>query len=170
MDDLSRRIDEAMRIRGMSQADLCRATKMGSSKISYILQGKTTDPRMSTLIKIADALDISLDYLAGTRDDAAPRLTRDESVLVSDYRDCTPERRRKAADAVRDQRVLSQAQESDGASFADLAARVKAGGDMPTDEEVRAAIAHDAMRTATGEYEPTTMERFLRRTAEGGAA
>ena len=116
MDDLSQRIDEAMRVRGMSQADLCRATKMGSSKISYILQGKTTDPRISTLIKIADALDISLDYLAGTRDDAAPRLTREESVLLSDYRECTPERRRKAAEAVRDQRALSQAQEADGES------------------------------------------------------
>ena len=119
MDGLSQRIDEAMRVRGMSQADLCRATKMGSSKISYILQGKTTDPRISTLIKIADALDISLDYLAGTRDDAAPRLTREESVLLSDYRECTPERRRKAADAVRDQRALSQAQETAGESSND---------------------------------------------------
>lgn len=119
MDDLSQRIDEAMRVRGMSQADLCRATKMGSSKISYILQGKTTDPRISTLIKIADALDISLDYLVGTRDDAAPRLTREESALLSDYRECTPERRRKAADAVRDQRVISQAQEGAGESSND---------------------------------------------------
>lgn len=169
MDDLSRRIDEAMRIRGMSQADLCRATKMGSSKISYILQGKTTDPRMSTLIKIADALDISLDYLAGTRDDAAPRLTRDESVLLSDYRDCTPERRRKAADAVRDQRVLSQAQEGDGRSFDDLMAQVKAGGDMPTSEEVRAAIVHDA-RAAMGGYETSPVERQLNSRAEEGAA
>lgn len=169
MDDLSQRIDEAMRVRGMSQADLCRATKMGSSKISYILQGKTTDPRISTLIKIADALDISLDYLAGTRDDAAPRLTRDESVLLSDYRDCTPERRRKAADAVRDQRVLSQAQEGDGRSFDDLMAQVKAGGDMPTSEEVRAAIVHDA-RAAMGGYETSPVERQLNSRAEEGAA
>ena len=116
MNDLSRRIDEAMRMRGMSQADLCRATKMGSSKISYILQGKTTDPRISTLVKIADALNISLDYLAGRREDAAPRLTRDESILLSDFRQCTPERRRKAADAVRDQRSLSQGLESAGES------------------------------------------------------
>ena len=116
MNDLSRRIDEAMRMRGMSQADLCRATKMGSSKISYILQGKTTDPRISTLVKIADALNISLDYLAGRREDAAPRLTRNESILLSDFRQCTPERRRKAADAVRDQRSLSQGLESAGES------------------------------------------------------
>lgn len=169
MDDLSQRIDEAMRVRGMSQADLCRATKMGSSKISYILQGKTTDPRISTLIKIADALDISLDYLAGTRDDAAPRLTREESVLLSDYRDCTPERRRKAADAVRDQRVLSQAQEVDGRSFDDLMAQVKAGGDMPTSEEVRAAIEHDAKKSM-GEYKPRSVERLLNSRAEEGAA
>lgn len=47
----------------------------------------------------------------------SPPLTRDESVLLSDYRDCTPERRRKAADAVRDQRVISQGQEAAGGSY-----------------------------------------------------
>lgn len=119
MDGLNQRIEESMRLRGISQADLCRMTQMGSSKISYILQGKTTDPRLSTVVRIADALDVSLDYLAGRREDPAPRLTRDETVLISDYRDCTPERQRKAADAVRDQRSLSQAQEAAGESFDD---------------------------------------------------
>lgn len=119
MDGLNRRIEESMRLRGISQADLCRMTEMGSSKISYILQGKTTDPRFSTVVRIADALDVSLDYLAGRREDPAPRLTRDEAVLISDYRDCTPERQRKAADAVRDQRVLSQGQEVAGESSDD---------------------------------------------------
>lgn len=119
MDGLNKRIEESMRLRGISQADLCRMTKMGSSKISYILQGKTTDPRFSTVVRIADALDVSLDYLAGRREDPAHRLTRDEAVLISDYRDCTPERQRKAADAVRDQRVLSQGQEGSGESSDD---------------------------------------------------
>ncbi|WP_306792715.1 helix-turn-helix domain-containing protein [Collinsella ureilytica] len=35
-------------------------------------------------------------------------LDRDETLLVADFRSCTPDRRRKAADAVRDQRDLSQ--------------------------------------------------------------
>lgn len=52
------------------------------------------------------------------RDEARP-LSQDESVLVSDYRECTPDRRRKAAEAVRDQRSLSQAQEGAGASSDD---------------------------------------------------
>lgn len=119
MDGLNKRIEESMRLRGISQADLCRMTEMGSSKISYILQGKTTDPRLSTVVRIADALDVSLDYLAGRREDPAPRLTHDESVLVSDYRECTPDRRRKVAEAVRDQRVLSQGQEAVGESSDD---------------------------------------------------
>lgn len=57
------------------------------------------------------------------RDEARP-LSQDESVLVSDYRECTPDRRRKAVEAVRDQRSLSQAQEGAGASFENMESEV----------------------------------------------
>lgn len=63
--ELRDRIATAMKAAGMSQADLCRATQMGSSKVSQLLKGKVEDPRLSTAIKIADALGVSLDYLAG---------------------------------------------------------------------------------------------------------
>ncbi len=63
--ELRDRIAVAMKAAGMSQADLCRATNMGSSKISQLLKGKVEDPRLSTAIKVADALGVSLDYLAG---------------------------------------------------------------------------------------------------------
>lgn len=63
--ELRDRISAAMKVSGMSQADLSRATGMGTSKVSQILKGKVTDPRLSTAIKIADALNVSLDYLAG---------------------------------------------------------------------------------------------------------
>lgn len=39
---------------------------------------------------------------------SAPPLNRDESILLADYRSCSPPRRRRAAEAVRDQRVLSE--------------------------------------------------------------
>lgn len=70
--ELKDRVAAAMKAKGMSQADLCRAAGITSSKASYILQGKTTDPRLSTAIRIADALGVSLDYLAG-REQPPPR-------------------------------------------------------------------------------------------------
>lgn len=167
--EFQERLQKIMDEKKLKQVNLAELTGLSSAQINHLVSGRTKDPKFETVVKIADALDISLDYLAGTRDDAAPRLTREESVLLSDYRDCTPERRRKAADAVRDQRVLSQAQESGGRSFDDLMAQVKAGGDMPTSEEVRAAIEHDA-RAIMGEYEPSSVERLLNSRAEEGAA
>lgn len=51
----------------MLQNDLYDDPK-DSSKISQIVNGKVKDPRVSTLIKIANALDVSLDYLVGRTD------------------------------------------------------------------------------------------------------
>jgi len=62
---LSERIQYAMDKRGITQADLARATGMTSSNIAYIVSGKTKDPRLSNVIAIAKALDVSLSYLAG---------------------------------------------------------------------------------------------------------
>lgn len=84
------RVLEALQTRGMTQADLCHITQMGSSKVSQILSGKVKDPRLSTAIKIADALDVSLDYLAGRKESKAVRMSRDESSLLDNYRTATP--------------------------------------------------------------------------------
>lgn len=67
MEILQKRINQAMNAKGYLQNDLYTDQK-DSSKISLIVNGKVKDPRMSTLIKIADALDVSLDYLAGRTD------------------------------------------------------------------------------------------------------
>lgn len=112
--EFQERLQKIMDEKKLKQVNLAELTGLSSAQINHLVSGRTKDPKFETVVKVADALDVSLDYLAGTRDDVAPRLTRDESVLLSDYRGCTPERRRKAADAVRDQRVLSQAQESAG--------------------------------------------------------
>lgn len=68
METLQKRINQAMKSKGYGQADLVRVTKEGASKISQLVNGKVKDPRMSTLVKIAEALDVSLDYLAGRTD------------------------------------------------------------------------------------------------------
>ena len=64
---LAERIQYAMDMRGMTQADLARATGIGTSNIAYIVNGTTKDPRLSNIIKIAQALGVSLNYLAGIK-------------------------------------------------------------------------------------------------------
>lgn len=106
--DLKDRINKSMISNGINQAELCRKTGMGSSKVSQILQGKTTDPRLSTVLKIADALDVSLDYLAGRKQTPEIRLSTDEKQLVSNYRDSTPDRKRTLQQTAHDSAVMSK--------------------------------------------------------------
>jgi putative transcriptional regulator len=65
---LSDRIQQAMDKRGITQADLARMTGMTTSNIAYIVNGKTKDPRFQSVLLIADALGVSLNYLAGIDD------------------------------------------------------------------------------------------------------
>ena len=50
--------------RGIQRREFCRALGIPESTFSYIIQGKG-DPRTSTLLKIADALNVPCDYLLG---------------------------------------------------------------------------------------------------------
>lgn len=51
------------RERRLSQSDLCKKTALAYHTIAKIENGSTADPRISTLEKIAEALDVSLDVL-----------------------------------------------------------------------------------------------------------
>ena len=62
---LAERIQYAMDKRGITQADLARMTGMTTSNVAYIVNGKTKDPRFQSVLLIADALGVSLNYLAG---------------------------------------------------------------------------------------------------------
>lgn len=59
------RINYAMQRQGVSQADLARATGLSTGLVAQIVSGRTQDPRLSNIIKIADALHVPVDYLAG---------------------------------------------------------------------------------------------------------
>lgn len=65
--NLGERIQSALEVRDMTQADLARATGLSTGLIAQIVSGRTADPRFSNVVKIAKALDVSLEYLAGTR-------------------------------------------------------------------------------------------------------
>ena len=47
----------------LTLAVLSKMTGLGTGRLSEIETGVTSDPRMSTLIKLADALDVTLDEL-----------------------------------------------------------------------------------------------------------
>lgn len=65
IEGLASRIQKAMDARGMTQADLARATGMSTAQVSLIVSGKTKDPQFRSILLVADALDVSLNYLAG---------------------------------------------------------------------------------------------------------
>ena len=65
MSTLSERIQFALEMRDMTQADLCRETGFSSALVSQICSGKTTNPKLNHIMAIANALGVSLDYLAG---------------------------------------------------------------------------------------------------------
>ena len=62
---LGERIQNALDVRDMTQADLARATGLSTGLIAQIVRGRTKDPHFSNVVKIARALDVSLNYLAG---------------------------------------------------------------------------------------------------------
>lgn len=65
---LADRIVYALEKREMSQADLARKSGLSTAVVAQIVTGKTKDPQLTTVVKIATALGVSLNYLAGLTD------------------------------------------------------------------------------------------------------
>lgn len=61
---ISKRMREAMNIRNINQAELCRKTGIGKSSISTYLSGDY-EPKQTNLYKIAEALEVSIPWLNG---------------------------------------------------------------------------------------------------------
>lgn len=61
----SQNLKAAMNERQMNQKQLAGLTGLAVSSISQYLSGKTAIPKESTLLKIAQALDTSVDFLSG---------------------------------------------------------------------------------------------------------
>lgn len=66
-ENLSSRIRNVLDLRQMTQADLARKTGFSTALISQICSGKTNSPHFNIMVGIADALEVSLDYLAGRK-------------------------------------------------------------------------------------------------------
>lgn len=67
--NLSERIVAAMNAKGWKQADLCRATGLSTALVSKIITGKILEPQLGTVMTIAKALDVDMNYMAGWNED-----------------------------------------------------------------------------------------------------
>lgn len=81
--DFTARITALLNESQMTQADLCRKAKIKTSAMANYYTGKTK-PKLESALKIAEALNISLDELTGWKPRA---LTPAESQLLNIFRE-----------------------------------------------------------------------------------
>lgn len=113
-----------MERRNWKQVDLCRAANISSSQATHLMNGRTRDPSLSTAAKIANALDISMDYLAGLTDNPAGmseeelnelRLNADARALLDGFSKLPPEGKRSINEQMEFQLSKNGAQGPDSA-------------------------------------------------------
>lgn len=94
-----KRIEKALMIKGMKQADLCKLTGIPKSSLSLYLKG-AYEPKQDKLYKMADALNVSDLWLMGydvpmRREQITPtELTSAERIMLDLFRR-VPERQQK---------------------------------------------------------------------------
>lgn len=69
MKALSRKIIELRRKKGWNQNTLAKSTGLSHTTILRLERGDDKDPKMTTLVALAKALRVSLDYLTSPRHD-----------------------------------------------------------------------------------------------------
>ncbi|MBM6756755.1 helix-turn-helix transcriptional regulator [Collinsella tanakaei] len=116
---------------GMTQEELANKTGIKLSTYRSWEQGIASKIPLESVCRIAEVLDCTPNDLCGWYIDhpedrpggpGESSLTHDEAVLLNDYRECTPARQIKAAEAVRDQRDLSKEPAADSQSHEEGAA------------------------------------------------
>lgn len=87
----SKRMKEAMELRGIKQVELCEKTKIGKSAISQYLSG-TYEPKQKGVYLIAKALGVSEAWLMGYDvpmeriEEVVPTVTKEESAMLDMFR------------------------------------------------------------------------------------
>lgn len=108
---------------GLTQKEFASLIKKSIGTIQAWENGDTY-PNAEAIWQMCEFFDTDPNTFMGwydthPREDAS--LSQVESVLIQDFRQCSPDRKRKAADAVRDQRSLSREQEEDGVWYEEVA-------------------------------------------------
>ena len=70
METIGERVKAAREQRGIKQAELARKLGCSVNALSMLEHNTISDPRASRIIGIAEALQVSADYLLGLRDTA----------------------------------------------------------------------------------------------------
>lgn len=84
----------------MSQSFLARCAGCGQEKISFYETGKSK-PQYQTLVHLANALQVSIDYLLGRTDEMEPQISlgdvleKDEVEIILKYRELPKEKQAK---------------------------------------------------------------------------
>lgn len=76
MEALGKRLRERREKAGLSQADIAKQTGIIQGDLSLLERGKKRALWADTLLRLAETLGCSLDYLAGRTDDPHPRPRR----------------------------------------------------------------------------------------------
>lgn len=80
---LSERLRDLLNVRGISLAEFAEMCDLPLETVKNIYYGKTTDPKVSTLMKMGNVLDMSVNCLMGQ----CPH-PKDEQMLLGYYRMC----------------------------------------------------------------------------------
>lgn len=72
MQELGKRIVAAREQLGWSQRELVRVSRVGQNNLSALEQGKKPSVRADTVVRLAEALGVSADFLLGLTDDSTP--------------------------------------------------------------------------------------------------
>jgi len=78
-----RRLREARDRRQLTQAELAAVARVPAVMISHFETGVRPSASADNLVKLANALQVSIDYLLGRTDDTLPRSPRVEAALRS---------------------------------------------------------------------------------------
>jgi transcriptional regulator with XRE-family HTH domain len=76
MQELGKRIVAAREQIGWSQRELVRVSGVGQNNLSVLEQGKKPGVRADTVVRLAEALHVSADYLLGLTDEPTPPTKR----------------------------------------------------------------------------------------------
>jgi transcriptional regulator with XRE-family HTH domain len=79
MQELGRRIVATRAQLGWSQRELVRISGVGQNNLSVLEQGKKPSVRADTVVRLAEALNVSTDYLLGRTDNPTPPKIRPRS-------------------------------------------------------------------------------------------
>jgi len=76
----SRRLRAARAMRGLSQANLAERTRLQQTAVSHYESG-TRRPSLRNLRRLAEALEVTTDYLVGHTDDPTPQPSTGEPLF-----------------------------------------------------------------------------------------